>query len=93
MGILQSLAGIISFVAGLWMVVILFQKKGILHGILGLICELYPFIWGLIHFGDPEIKTPMTIWLIAIGFSIVLSIIGTIFRIGSHFSSFLPMFI
>ncbi|MDR3573426.1 MAG: hypothetical protein P4L50_06185 [Anaerolineaceae bacterium] len=92
MGILQSLAGILSFVAGLWMVVILFQKKGILHGILGLICELYTFIWGLIHFSEPEIKTPMTIWLIAIGISIVLTVIGFLTRIGSNSSSFLPMF-
>jgi hypothetical protein len=93
MGILQSLAGILSFVAGLWMVVILFQKKGVLHGILGLICELYPFIWGLIHFGDPEIKTPMTIWLVAIGISIVLTVIGVLVSIGSRSSSFLPMFL
>ena len=93
MGFLQSIAGIVSFVAGLWMVVILFQKKGILHGILGLICELYPFIWGLMHFNDPEIKTPMTVWLIAIGISIVLTIIGFATSLGSHSSSFLPMFL
>jgi hypothetical protein len=93
MGILQSIAGFISFVAGLWMVVIMFQKKGVLHGILGLICELYTFIWGLMHFSDPEIKTPMTVWLVAIGFSIVLAIIGFVTAgFGSNSSSFLPMF-
>ncbi len=93
MGFLQSIAGIVSFVAGLWMVVILFQKKGVLHGILGLICELYPFIWGLMHFNDPEIKKPMTVWLIAIGISIVLTIIAFAVSFAGRSTSFLPMFL
>jgi peptidoglycan biosynthesis protein MviN/MurJ (putative lipid II flippase) len=80
-------------VAGLWMVVKLFQKKGVLHGILGLIFIIYPFIWGLIHFKEEDIKKPMTVWLIAIGVGIVLSIIG-IFTGGSgNESSFLSLFI
>ena len=91
MGILQSLASAVTWIAGLWMVFKLFQKKGVLHGILGLICELYPFIWGLMHFSDPEIKTPMTVWLIAIGVSIVLTIIAVV-TAGSNSSTYLPLF-
>jgi hypothetical protein len=91
MGFLQSIAGVVAWVAGLWMVFKLFQKKGVLHGILGLVCELYPFIWGLMNFQNPEIKKPMTIWLIAIAVSILLSIIGA-FTSGSGSSSFLPLF-
>jgi hypothetical protein len=72
-------------------IVFLFQKKGILHAIMGFICMLYPFIWGLMHFGDPEIKKPMTIWLVVIGVSIVLSIIGAVTS-GSGSTGFLPFF-
>ena len=95
MGILQNLASIISWVAGLWMVYKLFKAKGVLHGILGLICELYPFIWGLQHFKDPEfdVKTPMTVWLVAIGVSIVLSVIAGATAGASQPASFLQLFI
>jgi hypothetical protein len=92
MGILQSLASAIAWIAGLWMVYKLYQKKGLLHGILGLICELYPFIWGLMNFKDPEIKKPMTIWLAAIGVSIVLSIIGAVMGGGGEPTSFISLF-
>jgi hypothetical protein len=91
-GVLQSLASLVAWVAGLWMVFKLFQKKGVLHGILGLVCELYPFIWGLMNFSDPEIKKPMTIWLVAIGVSIVLGIISAVVGSGASGSSFLPLF-
>jgi hypothetical protein len=75
---MQGLAGLVSWVAGLWMVYLLFKKKGILHGILGLLFIIYPFIWGLIHFKDADIKKPMTIWLIAIAVGIILAIIGAV---------------
>jgi len=75
---MQTLAGLVSWVAGLWMVYLMFKKKGILHGILGLLFIIYPFIWGLIHFKDADIKKPMTVWLIAIAAGIVLGIIGAV---------------
>jgi len=73
---MQTLAGLVSWVAGLWMVYLMFKKKGILHGILGLLFIIYPFIWGLIHFKEADIKKPMTVWLIAIAAGIILGIIG-----------------
>jgi hypothetical protein len=73
---MSTIASLVAWVAGLWMVVILFQKKGVLHGILGLLFIIYPFIWGLIHFKEADIKKPMTVWLIAIAVSIVLAIVG-----------------
>ena len=82
--IFQSLASLVAWVAGLWMVYKLYQRKGLLHGILGLICSLYPFIWGLMNFKDPEIKQPMTVWLIAIGVSIVLVILGVVVSMMSN---------
>ena len=90
---LSSIAGIVSWVAGLWMVLRLFQKKGILHGILGLLFIIYPFIWGLIHFKEADIKQPMTIWLVAIGVSILLAILNMIFTGSGNESSFLSLYI
>jgi hypothetical protein len=89
---MSTIASLVAWVAGLWMVVILFQKKGILHGILGLIFIIYPFIWGLLHFQEADIKKPMTIWLIAIAVSILLTIIGAFSR-GSGGSSYLSLFV
>lgn len=54
-----SAANLVCFI----MVLIkLFKAKGALHGILGLICGLYTFIWGWINAGPQNIKNIMLIW-------------------------------
>jgi hypothetical protein len=73
---MQGLASFVIWAASLWMVYLLFKKKGVLHGILGLLFGIYPFIWGLIHFKEEDIKKPMTVWLIAIAVSLILFAIG-----------------
>ncbi len=89
---MSGLAGFVSWAAGLWMVYLMFKKKGILHGILGLLFIIYPFIWGLIHFKEQDFKTPMTVWLIAIVVGIVLGFIGGASSAGSE-ASFLTLFV
>ena len=54
----------------------LFQEKGVLHGILGLICGLYTFIWGWMNADRLGIKNIMMIWSLLILVSIVLSFLG-----------------
>jgi uncharacterized protein YacL len=54
----------------------LFQENGILHGILGLICGLYTFIWGWINSSRLNIRNIMLIWTLLIVVSIVLSVMG-----------------
>jgi hypothetical protein len=73
---MSAIAGILTFVAGLWMIIKMFQKKGVLHGILGLIFPIYPFIWGLIHFKEEEFKKPMFLWLGGIVLSVIVAIVG-----------------
>jgi hypothetical protein len=75
------------------MIVRLFQKKGVLHGILGILFIIYPFIWGLIHFKEEDIKKPMTLWLAAIGVGILLAILNMVFTGSGSESSFLSLFI
>jgi hypothetical protein len=66
-----SLANLVCFV----MVVIkLFQAKGVLHGILGIICSIYTFIWGWMNVDKNNNKNVMLGWTGLIVLGIVLNI-------------------
>jgi len=73
---MQAIAGLLVWVAGLWMIIKMFQKKGVLHGILGLIFPIYPFIWGIIHIKEEEFKKPMYLWLGGLVLSVIVTIVG-----------------
>jgi hypothetical protein len=77
---LQFIGSALAFVAGLVVLVKLFQKEGVLKGILGLICMLYTYIWGWMHVKDEslKIKTWMWIWTGAIVLGIILTVIGQV---------------
>jgi len=92
MAILGFIAYALIVVADLWIVVKLFQKKGVLHGILGLIFPIYPFIWGIIHFKDAAygVKTPMWIWFAGIVLTIIANALGGAPAVEP--SAFLPFF-
>jgi hypothetical protein len=68
MGFLQWLGGALAFLAGLVVLFKLFQKEGVLKGILGLICMLYTYIWGWMHINDESLKLKnwMYAWTAAI---------------------------
>ena len=51
-----------SFVCFIIVLIKLFQAKGVLHGILGLICALYTFIWGWLNVDRYGIRTVMLVW-------------------------------
>ena len=78
MGFLQWLGGALAFVAGLVVLFKLFQKEGILKGILGLICMLYTYIWGWMHMKDESLKLKnwMYAWTAAIVVGLILGYIG-----------------
>jgi len=78
MSVLSWIGSITAWVVGLIVLIKLFQKEGVLKGILGLICMLYTYIWGWTKINDTElnIKTPMYIWTGAIIFGIILNVIG-----------------
>ena len=73
MGFLQWLGGALAFVAGLVVLVKLFQKEGILKGILGLICMLYTYIWGWQHAKEENITNLMWIWTGVIILSVIVA--------------------
>lgn len=70
---------IIAWVAGIMVLIKLFQKEGILKGILGLICMLYTFIWGWMNIKKEELqlKNWMYIWTGAIILGIILNLLAS----------------
>jgi hypothetical protein len=58
------------------MIIPLFKEKGALHGILGIICGLYTFIWGWINAGRLGKKNVMLAWTALIIGSIIFGIMG-----------------
>src|SRR5688572_22080539 len=62
--ILALLAGIGTFICFIIVLIKLFQQKGALHGILGLICGIYTFIWGWMNATRLNIKNVMLAWTI-----------------------------
>jgi hypothetical protein len=76
---LSVILGVLAWFGSVLVIIRLFQKKGILHGLLGLIIPIYPFFWGIKHWGDPEykVKTGMILWLIIGAAAAIINIIVT----------------
>ena len=71
LGVILWLGCVICFI----MVLIkLFQENGVLHGILGLICGLYTFIWGWMNATRLGIKNIMIIWTLLIIVSVIVNV-------------------
>ena len=79
LGILIALCLICSLVYWIIVVVRLFKEKGALHGILGIVISLYPFIWGWIKHKELNLTKTMLIWTLSYVFAVVLSIGMAIF--------------
>ena len=74
-----GLGGILALIAGIWVWIKLFQKEGVMKGILGLLCMLYTFIWGLQNMKNEELKlkTPMYVWIAGIVLGIIINAMGS----------------
>ena len=71
---MEYLGTIIAWVAGVVVLIKLFQKEGLLKGILGLICMLYTFIWGWMNVkNDASLKNWMYVWTAAIVVGFLIS--------------------
>jgi regulator of sirC expression with transglutaminase-like and TPR domain len=79
LGILVALCLLCSLVYWIIVVVRLFKEKGAIHGILGIIISLYPFIWGWIKHKELKLTKTMLIWTISYVLAVVLSIGMAIF--------------
>ena len=68
------LLALAAFVIQILVVVKMFQNVGALHGILGIICGLYAYIWGWLNSGKLGIKNLMIIWTVLIILIIILNV-------------------
>ena len=71
----MGIGGVLAVIEGIWVLIKLFQTEGLLKGILGFICMLYTFIWGLQNMKneDLKLKTPMYIWIGGIVLGIIIN--------------------
>ena len=79
LGIFIGLCLLCSLVYYIIVLIRLFKEKGALHGILGIIISLYPFIWGWIKHRELKLTKTMLIWTISYVLAIALSIGMSIF--------------
>lgn len=75
-GILGGIAGLVSLVCFILVLIKLFQTEGVLLGILGLICGIYTFIWGWMKNEEQGIRQIMLYWTAAIVAGIVFQMLG-----------------
>ena len=88
LGILGLVVWLGCIICLIMVVIKMFQDKGPLHGILGLICGLYAFIWGWMNADRMGIKNIMMIWSLLILVSLVLGFLGGFnFSIGTPSTS------
>jgi hypothetical protein len=73
--ILSLLCSVGSLACLIIMVIPLFQEKGALHGILGIICGIYTFIWGWMNATRLGKKQIMLIWTGLIIASVILNVV------------------
>ncbi len=73
MQILGTLFSLACLVPLILVVIKMFQVKGPLHGILGIICGLYAFIWGWMNADAQGLKKIMLIWTVLVILSIALN--------------------
>lgn len=76
---LAVITSLVSLGCFIMVLIKLFQEKGALHGILGLICALYTFIWGWMNVDRLGIRTIMLVWSGVIVFSIILNLASAAF--------------
>jgi len=66
MTIIYGISVLGSIICFIMVLIQLFKAKGALHGILGLICSLYTFIWGWINAKTLNLSKLMLIWTICL---------------------------
>jgi hypothetical protein len=76
--LLGSVAGLISLICLIMVVIKLFQAEGALKGILGVICGLYTFIWGWMNVSKNNNRNIMLLWSIAIGVALIFNVAGAV---------------
>lgn len=70
---IAAIAGIVNLVCAIYVLIKLFQAKGVLHGILGFFCGIYTFIWGWMNADSQGIRNWMIAWSVALVLTIIFN--------------------
>ena len=77
LGILAMVAGLVSFVCFIIVLIKQFQNAAVVHGIIGIVtCGIWTFIWGWMNAGKLNIKNIMMIWTVLLVISIILNVMS-----------------
>jgi hypothetical protein len=60
--LLYGISALTSFICAIMVLIQLFKAKGALHGILGLFCGIYTFIWGWMNAKALNLSKIMIAW-------------------------------
>lgn len=77
-----SICGIVSLVMWIKVLIKLFKQKGALHLILGILVNLYPFVWGWIKHKEQQLTKVMIGWTVAALVSAGASFVMTTAMVG-----------
>ena len=69
--------GIGSLICWVMVLIQMFKTQGPLHGILGIICGLYAFIWGWMKAKELHLSTIMMAWTACIVLAILVNVLAT----------------
>ena len=75
LSILYFLVSLVTLVLAILVLIKLFQKEGVLKGILGIICMLYTFIWGWMNAKGLNITNIMWGWTACIIVMVILQFV------------------
>lgn len=78
LGIVSIASAIGSLVCFIMVLVKLFKAEGVLKGILGIICGIYPFIWGWIKKDELDIGKLMMTWTVFVGVGVLVNILASL---------------
>lgn len=73
MQIVGYLAGAVSLICWIMVLIKMFPAEGALKGILAIICGLYAFIWGWMNSSTHNLRNIMLAWTVAIIVSIIVN--------------------
>lgn len=75
MSILLLLLLLGSIVCWIMVLIRMFKNAGPVHGIIGILCSLYAFIWGWMNSGKLGFRNLMLIWTLLLVLYIILAAI------------------
>ena len=87
--IVAVVVGLANLGCTIYVVVKLFQEKGIFHALFGFFCcQLYPFVWGWMQASTLKITDIMMFWTATIVMGIILQVIIQMMQTGNALGQF-----